>query len=74
MVKQGFVPIQHTLAEIIEFCEKMEYAKEMIGTNKNKNNSSQGQKGQNAEADPNGGDSYTGSLSNAKTSKGGTKK
>jgi hypothetical protein len=49
MVEQGFIPIQHTLAEIIEFCEKMEYAEEMIGPIKNKNNSSQGQKGQNAK-------------------------
>jgi len=74
MVEQGFIPIQHTLAEIIEFCEKMEYAEEMIGPSKNKNNSSQGQKGQNAEADPSGGDSNSGSLSNAKTSQGSKNK
>lgn len=75
MVEQGFIPIQHTLAEIIEFCEKMEYAEEMVGTpNKTKNNSYQGKSGQNAEADPSGGDHYTGSLQNAKPSPGSSRK
>ena len=71
MVEQGFIPIQHYLAEIIEFCEKMEYAEEMIGTpNKTKNNSYPGRTGQNVEADPSGGDSHMGSLLNAKPSQG----
>ena len=75
MVEQGFIPIQHTLAEIVEFCEKMEYAEEMIGTpNKPKNNSFERTKGQNAEADPSGGDFNAGSLMNAKPSQGGGRK
>jgi hypothetical protein len=75
MVEQGFIPIQHTLAEIVEFCEKMEYAEEMIGTpNKLKNNSFERTKGQNAEADPSGGDFNAGSLMNAKPSQGGGRK
>ena len=69
MVEQGFILIQHTLAEIIQFCEKMEYAKEMVGTpNKTKNNSYKGKSGQNTKADPSGGDLHTGSLQNAKPS------
>jgi hypothetical protein len=75
MVEQSFIPVQHMLAEIIEFCEKMEYAEEMISTpNSNKNNSYQGKTGQNAEADPSGGDSNTGSLKNAKPSQGSVKR
>jgi hypothetical protein len=38
MAEQGFVPVTHTLTEIVEFCNKMEYAKEMTGRNNSQNN------------------------------------
>jgi hypothetical protein len=68
IVQQGFVPVDHTLAEIIEFCEKMEYAERMTGQNNSQNNQNNRKTGQHAEADPVGGDSNTGAFLRVKTS------
>jgi len=74
MVEQGFVPVDHTLAEIVEFCEKMEYAEEMTGRNNSQNNQNNRKTGQHAEADSASGDTHTGALLHAKTSQRGSKK
>jgi hypothetical protein len=53
MAEHGFIPVNHTLTEIIEFCNKMEYAEQMTGIN----NSQKNQKtGQHAEADSESGE------------------
>ena len=71
MAEQGFVPVNHTLTEIVEFCNKMEYAEQMTGIN----NSQKNQKtGQHAEADSASGDTYTGAILHAKAPQGVSKK
>ena len=63
MAEQGFVPVNHTLTEIVEFCNKMEYAKEMTGRNNSQNNQ---KTGQHAEANSVSGKTLTGALLHAK--------
>jgi hypothetical protein len=64
MAEQGFVPVNHTLTEIIEFCNKMEYAKEMTGRNNSQNNQ---KTGQHAKANSVSGKTLTGALLHMKT-------
>ena len=71
MAEHGFVPVNHTLTEIIEFCNKMEYAEEMTGKNNSQNNQ---KTGQHAEADSVSGDKLTGAILHAKTPRGGNNK
>ena len=71
MAEHGFVPVNHSLAEIIEFCNKMEYAEEMTGKNNSQNNQ---KTGQHAEADSVSGDKLTGAILHAKTPRGGNNK
>jgi hypothetical protein len=71
MAEQGFVPVNHTLAEIVEFCNKMEYAEEMTGRNNSQNNQ---KTGQHAEADSASGETLTGAILHAKTPQRGNKK
>jgi hypothetical protein len=49
MAEHGFVPVNHTLIKMIEFCNKMEYAEEMTGKNVSQNDKQK--TGQHAEAD-----------------------
>jgi hypothetical protein len=71
MVVQGFEPVNHTLAEIIEFCEKMKYSEGMTRA-QNAHNQQKGQYARNS--DPNGCDDNTGTLLSAKPSPGGSEK
>ena len=71
MAEQGFVPVNHTLTEIVEFCNKMEYAKEMTSINNSQNNR---KTGQHAEADSASGDTHTGAILHTKTPQGVSKK
>lgn len=71
MAEHGFVPVNHSLAEIIEFCNKMEYAEEMTGKNVSQN---KGKTGQHAEADQNGGENNSGVILHAKNPRGGSQK
>jgi hypothetical protein len=71
MVVQGFEPVNHTLTEIIEFCEKMEYSEGMTRAQ----NAHNQHKGQYARiSDPNGCDDDTGILMSAKPSPRGREK
>jgi hypothetical protein len=74
MAEQGFVPVNHTLTEIVEFCNKMEYAEEMTGINNSQNNQNNRKTGQHAEADSESGDTYTGAILHAKAPQGVRKK
>ena len=71
MAEQGFVPVNHTLTEIVEFCNKIEYAKEMTGRNNSQNNQ---KTGQHAKADSASGETLTGAILHAKTPQRGNKK
>ena len=71
MAEQGFVPVNHTLAEIVEFCNKMEYAEEMTGRNNSQNNK---KTGQHAKADSASGKTLTGAILHVKTPQRGNKK
>jgi hypothetical protein len=74
MAEQGFVPVNHTLTEIVEFCNKMEYAEEMTGINNSQNNQNNRKTGQHAEADSASGDTLTGAILHAKAPQGVSKK
>jgi hypothetical protein len=67
MAEQGFVPVTHTLTEIVEFCNKMEYAKEMTGRNNSQNNQNNQKTGQHAKAGSASGETLTGALLHMKT-------
>jgi hypothetical protein len=62
MAEQGFVPVNHTLTEIVEFCNKMEYAEEMTSNNNSQNNQNKQKTGQHAKADSASGDTLTGAV------------
>jgi len=70
MAEHGFVPVNHTLIEMIEFCNKMEYAEEMTGTNVSQNEIRK--TGQHAEADSESGERNTGAILHAKIPRRGT--
>jgi hypothetical protein len=70
MAEHGFVPVNHTLIEMIEFCNKMEYAEEMTGKNVGQNDNRK--TGQHAEADSESGERNTGAILHAKTPRRGT--
>jgi hypothetical protein len=72
MVVHGFEPINHTLSEIIEFCEKLEYSEGMTRSQNAQNNNST--KCKQAYSDPNGCDDNTGLSLAAKPSQGSGKK
>ena len=72
MAEHGFVPINHTLMETIEFCEKMEYAEEMTGKNVSPNQNNNRKTGQHAEADLDSGEHKFGAILHAKVPRGGT--
>jgi hypothetical protein len=74
MAEQGFVPVNHTLTEIIEFCNKMEYSEEMTGINNSQNNQNNQKTGQHAKAESASGDTLTGALLHMKTPQGVSKK
>ena len=74
MAEQGFVPINNTLTEIVEFCNKMEYAEEMTGINNSQNNQNNRKTGQHAEANSASGDTNTGAILHAKAPQGVSKK
>ena len=71
MAEQGFVPVNHTLTEIIEFCNKMEYAEEMTGKNNIQNNQ---KTGQHAKANSVSGNKLTGAILHVKAPQGVSKK
>jgi hypothetical protein len=74
MAEQGFVPFNHTLTEIVEFCNKMEYAKEMTSINNSQNNQNNRKTGQHAKADSASGDTHTSAILHAKATQGVSKK
>jgi hypothetical protein len=69
MVEMGFRPADHTPAEFVEFCERLESAEQMLGlTSFDKTTKTSEQKGSMPKEAPNGSEKNTGSvMSNAKT-------
>ena len=67
MAEHGFVPVNHSIAEIIKFCNKMEYAEEMTGRNNSQNNQNNRKTGQHAKANSASGETLTGALLHVKT-------
>jgi hypothetical protein len=69
MVEAGFVPADHSPAEFVEFCERLESAEQMLGlTNFNKTAKKQEQKGSMPKDEPDGTETHSGSSkTNAKT-------
>jgi hypothetical protein len=63
-VQHDFQPMQKNMAEIVDFCERIEYAEQIEDAVKGSKN----QKGPSAEADRNGGDSKKGALAQASKS------
>jgi hypothetical protein len=63
-VQHDFQPMQKDMAEIVDFCERIEYAEQIEDAVKGSKN----QKGPSAEADRNGGDSKKGALAQASKS------
>ena len=47
MVMHNFVPSEHTLIEVVEFCERLEFIKKLTRTNGNNNHL-----GKNSQTDP----------------------
>ena len=68
MVKQGFIPRNHTVSEFLEFCEKLEYSEKLLGGPANGTD-----KGEKPKLGRAGGDHETGPIGAAKTPPGGKK-